>query len=53
MKYSYKITFEIESNIVPKFVEFALRDILEDAKISVIQGQQDSLKEITITEVKK
>ena len=53
MKYSYKITFEIESNIVPKFVEFALKEILEDAKISVIQGQNEQLKDISIVEVKK
>lgn len=53
MKYSYKITFEIESNIVPKFVEFALKEILEDAKISVIQGQNEPLKDISIVEVKK
>ena len=35
MKYTYKITFEIESNIVPKFVEYALKEVLEETKISI------------------
>ena len=53
MKYTYKITFEIESNIVPKFVEYALKEVLEETKISIIQGQPEELQKVSIVEVKK
>ena len=53
MKYTYKITFEIESNIVPKFVEYALKEVLEETKISIIQGQPEELQNVSIVEVKK
>lgn len=53
MKYTYKITFEIESNIVPKFVEYALKEVLEETKISIIQGQPEGLQNVSIVEVKK
>ena len=53
MKYTYKITFEIESNIVPKFVEYALQEVLEETKISIIQGQPQELQHVPIVEVKK
>lgn len=53
MKYNFKITFEVESNIVPKFVEFALKEVLEEAKITVIQGQAEPLQNVTVTEAKK
>ena len=53
MKYTYKITFEIESNIVPKFVEYALKEVLEETQISIIQGQPEELQNVSIVEVKK
>ena len=54
MKYSYKVTFDLESNIMPQFVQYALQSILEkEKKISVIQGQAEPLKDISIVEVKK
>ena len=53
VKYSYKVTFDLESNIMPQFVQYALQSILEKEKISVIQGQAEPLKDISIVEVKK
>lgn len=53
MKYTYRISFDLDTNIVPQFVEYALRAVLEKEKISVIQGQAEPMRNITITEVKK
>ena len=53
MKYSYKITFEIECNIVSKFVEYAVKEVLEESKISRIQGRPEELQNVSIVEVKK
>ena len=53
MKYIYKITFVIDSNIVSKFFFFFLKEVLEETKISIIQGQPEELRNVSIIEVKK
>lgn len=38
---------------MPQFVQYALESILENSRVTVIQGQPESLKDISVMEVKK